>query len=87
VELLFYPKHAAGHILVRPANPEERHGGPGRAGLGLKLALSRNLVEGHGGGITARSKGLGRGSELSVTLPLAQAEDLRPLSSFLSLQS
>ena len=39
-------------------------------GLGIGLALSRGLVEMHGGTIEARSAGLGRGSEFVVTLPL-----------------
>jgi signal transduction histidine kinase len=39
-------------------------------GLGIGLALVRNLVALHGGRIEARSEGLGRGSELVVCLPL-----------------
>jgi signal transduction histidine kinase len=39
-------------------------------GLGLGLALTRRLVELHGGTIEARSEGLGKGSEFVVTLPL-----------------
>jgi PAS domain S-box-containing protein len=40
-------------------------------GLGLGLALVKNLVELHGGQVTAHSAGLGQGSELTVTFPLA----------------
>jgi signal transduction histidine kinase/ActR/RegA family two-component response regulator len=40
-------------------------------GLGIGLSLSRQLVEMHGGVIEARSEGLGKGSEFSVTLPTA----------------
>jgi CheY-like chemotaxis protein len=40
------------------------------AGLGIGLALSRQLVEMHGGSIEARSEGPGKGSEFSVHLPL-----------------
>lgn len=39
-------------------------------GLGLGLAVVHGLVEMHGGTVTARSEGPGRGSEFSVTLPL-----------------
>ena len=47
----------------------ERTGG---GGLGIGLALSRQLVQRHGGSIEANSKGLGMGSEFVVRLPLAE---------------
>lgn len=57
-------KHIFGRF-VQIERPEA--GGPG---LGLGLWLARNLVELQGGSISARSEGLGNGSEFALTLPL-----------------
>lgn len=43
-----------------------------QGGLGIGLALSRGLVQLHGGTIEARSDGPGRGAEFTVSLPLSQ---------------
>jgi signal transduction histidine kinase len=40
-------------------------------GLGLGLALARQIVEAHGGRISAESAGRGLGSRFTVRLPLA----------------
>ncbi len=49
-------------VQIDPAASKHR-------GLGLGLALCRNLVEMHGGVIEARSAGKGRGAEFLVCLP------------------
>ena len=41
------------------------------SGSGLGLTIARALVEAHGGTLTARSEGLGRGSTFTITLPTA----------------
>ena len=42
-------------------------------GLGIGLSVVQRLVEMHDGGIAVHSKGLGQGSEFTVTLPLIAA--------------
>jgi PAS domain S-box-containing protein len=44
-----------------------------QGGLGLGLALVKNLAELHGGSVVCDSPGLGQGSTFTVTLPLMQA--------------
>jgi nitrogen-specific signal transduction histidine kinase len=41
-----------------------------QVGIGIGLALTRDLVALHGGTIQARSPGVGKGSEFTVHLPL-----------------
>jgi len=45
----------------------------GRGGMGIGLALSKRLVEMHGGTIVAKSAGVDHGTEFVVRLPLASA--------------
>jgi signal transduction histidine kinase len=45
-----------------------------QGGLGLGLAIVRNIVELHGGDVAVHSEGLTKGSEFLVRLPLATAE-------------
>lgn len=54
--------------------------GSSRGGLGIGLALSRQLVELHGGTLIATSPGRGCGSTFTVTLPAPPAPALPPPS-------
>jgi signal transduction histidine kinase len=49
--------------------------GTGKGGLGLGLAISRHIVELHGGRIQAASPGLGRGATFTVRIPVEQRDE------------
>jgi CheY-like chemotaxis protein len=49
-----------------------------KGGLGLGLALTKGVVEMHGGRVVARSEGLGFGCEIVVTLPRSEPPAERP---------
>jgi signal transduction histidine kinase len=72
-----------GHGHRNSGSPDRAHLPPIRAGrsrygatlrrLGLGLAISKALVELHGGELTARSAGTGRGATFTMTLRLRAA--------------
>jgi CheY-like chemotaxis protein len=67
------PEHMISHIFdmfLQVDNSLERSQG----GLGIGLTLVKNLVKMHEGSITVHSKGLGKGSLFSVTLPLVNVQ-------------
>jgi signal transduction histidine kinase len=67
----------------------DRTSGAAQSGLGIGLALVQRLVEMHGGSVTARSDGLGHGSEFVIRLPLfirERIESGQPLQQLSALE-
>jgi signal transduction histidine kinase len=60
----------------------ERGQAPSEQGLGIGLAVARQLVEMHGGSIRASSRGPGCGSEFVVSLPCELPSPALPWSSW-----
>jgi two-component system CheB/CheR fusion protein len=60
-------------LFVQSNRTLERSAG----GLGVGLTLVRSLVTMHGGTVLAASEGVGKGSELTVRLPLTSAQQAR----------
>jgi signal transduction histidine kinase/ActR/RegA family two-component response regulator len=58
--------------------------GRAQGGMGIGLALVRNLTELHDGSVEAQSDGVGKGSEFVVRLPLANADQQIDFGSSLS---
>jgi signal transduction histidine kinase/ActR/RegA family two-component response regulator len=57
--------HVFDRFIQGDASTTKRHGG-----LGLGLAIVRHIVELHGGTVTARSEGEGRGATFHLSLPI-----------------
>jgi signal transduction histidine kinase len=60
-------------LIFDPYVQDEHAIGFNGSGLGIGLTVVRELVEAHGGKVTANSDGKGKGSEFVVTLPLLSA--------------
>jgi len=71
IEAAFLP-HIFDHFTQADPGVRRKHG------LGLGLAITRYLVEAHGGSIRASSAGSDRGSEFMVRLPLTKIAERRP---------
>jgi signal transduction histidine kinase len=63
-------------LYVRKEQPSSCDDG----GLGIGLSVVRSLVELHGGHVSVRSEGLGRGSEFVVSLPACAPAGVAPES-------
>jgi CheY-like chemotaxis protein len=50
--------------------------GRAQGGMGIGLALVRSLLQLHGGDISVKSDGVGRGSEFVIRFPLAQHDEV-----------
>jgi len=64
--------------IFKPFVQGERTMNEARGGLGLGLALSKGIVELHGGDLRAFSNGVGKGAEFVVTLPSLRNVVLSP---------
>jgi signal transduction histidine kinase len=69
ISLTFLP-HVFERFSQKDASAGRQHGG-----LGLGLAISKQIVELHGGSIEARSRGEGHGATFIVKLPLLVVQD------------
>jgi CheY-like chemotaxis protein len=63
IETSFLP-----HVFERFRQADERASGP-ESGIGLGLAIVREIVELHGGSVKGESEGTGRGAKFSISLP------------------
>jgi PAS domain S-box-containing protein len=59
------------HRIFEMFNRGDRGSVDGEGGLGIGLALARQLAEMHGASLEAASEGLGKGSEFTLRLPVA----------------
>lgn len=67
-------------FVFEPFRQQDASTSRAHGGLGLGLAISRQLVEMHGGQIAAHSKGDGTGSTFTISLPISGATSSEPLS-------
>jgi signal transduction histidine kinase len=64
----------AASALPKIFDPFEQAGQNGLGGLGLGLAISRGIIELHGGQISALSPGAGHGATFVIELPTLNHE-------------
>jgi two-component system CheB/CheR fusion protein len=66
-------EHLFEPFVQAPQSPERAAGG-----LGLGLAMVKGLIELHGGSVVVHSRGVGQGTQATVTLPLVEPPAVRP---------
>ncbi|HYD79513.1 MAG TPA: ATP-binding protein [Paucimonas sp.] len=84
VEILVKDNGMGIHPAIMPRifdvfSQSERSLARSEGGLGVGLTVVRQLVEQHGGSVTAFSEGLERGSEFRISLPLAPEQPAQDL--------
>ena len=60
------------HLFQKHIGPVDRDRSSNTAGMRLGLAICKGLVEAHGGRIWAESAGIGQGTSIMFTIPVAQ---------------
>ena len=60
------------YLFQKYTGPGDGDGGRGLGGTGLGLAICKGLVEAHGGRIRAASAGVGRGTQITFTVPVTE---------------
>lgn len=68
------PEEDLSRIFERFYQVDKARGGGADRGVGLGLAISRQIVEAHGGRLVAQST-VGKGSRFTVQLPIARPDD------------
>ena len=68
------PDQDLSRIFERFYQVDKARRGGGDRGVGLGLAISRQIVEAHGGRLVAQSS-MGKGSRFTVQLPIVQPDD------------
>lgn len=66
--------------IFQPFEQDEENASESFGGLGLGLAICRNIISAHGGEIAAQSEGPGKGSVFTISLGLTKALLMKPAS-------
>lgn len=61
--------------LFKPYTQFSSYAGRLRSGAGVGLAIAKDICERHGGHISASSEGVGKGSQFTITLPVAATKN------------